>query len=391
MSIGLWPWVIIGGGIQGCTLAIALVKSGKASAEEIAIIDPHPVPLFNWQKNTSRTDMKYLRSPSVHHLDTHAFSLQVYAERLGSKHHLYGKYKRPSLELFNNHCLELFKETNLDKSWMKGRVSKIERYEHGWKISLGSGNYVYSENTVISSGFTEKENWPEWAFEIKRDNKKLISHVFSKEEVQLKEAQRILVIGCGISAAQLAIKLCNQGKHVTILSRHTIRIHDFDSDPGWLGPKLMNSFGKMKDPSQRRESITRARHKGSLPADVASVVRKLSRNGKISIVVDEVERAVAEKDMVHVELQSKSSLQADHIILATGFTSNIEDLDWLMKLKEDENLICAECGFPIVPEDLQWKKSLYVMGALAELEIGPTSRNIAGAKAAAQRIIGSLG
>ena len=44
--------------------------------------------------------------------------------------------------------------------------------------------------------------------------------------------------------------------------------------------------------------------------------------------------------------------------------------------------------YPIVDENLLWdKKWIYVAGALAELELGPSARNIAGARLAAERIV----
>ena len=46
-------WLIIGGGIQGCTLATYLVKSKKVKARDIYIIDPHERPLFLWERKTS--------------------------------------------------------------------------------------------------------------------------------------------------------------------------------------------------------------------------------------------------------------------------------------------------------------------------------------------------
>ncbi|MDM5220760.1 hypothetical protein QUF86_08335 [Peribacillus sp. NJ11] len=41
-------------------------------------------------------------------------------------------------------------------------------------------------------------------------------------------------------------------------------------------------------------------------------------------------------------------------------------------------------------KSLQWGPGLYVTGALAELEMGPISRNISGARQAAERIVNSL-
>ena len=60
------------------------------------------------------------------------------------------------------------------------------------------------------------------------------------------------------------------------------------------------------------------------------------------------------------------------------------------KLIESGSLPCAECGYPIVDTELRWHPRIYVSGPLAELELGPVSRNIAGARRAGDRIIDSV-
>ena len=60
------------------------------------------------------------------------------------------------------------------------------------------------------------------------------------------------------------------------------------------------------------------------------------------------------------------------------------------QLIESAQLACADCGYPIVDAALRWHSRVFVSGALAELELGPSSRNIAGARRAAERIIWAL-
>ncbi len=52
-------------------------------------------------------------------------------------------------------------------------------------------------------------------------------------------------------------------------------------------------------------------------------------------------------------------------------------------------LPCAACGYPIVSSQLAWAPGLHVTGPLAELELGPVARNIAGARAAGERLRGA--
>ena len=51
------------------------------------------------------------------------------------------------------------------------------------------------------------------------------------------------------------------------------------------------------------------------------------------------------------------------------------------ELVTKESLACARCGYPIVDRSLAWHPSIHVTGPLAELELGPTARNIHGARA----------
>ena len=82
--------------------------------------------------------------------------------------------------------------------------------------------------------------------------------------------------------------------------------------------------------------------------------------------------------------------QTGTVLLATGFTPTLPGQEWLTPIIKKHQLKCADCGYPIISETLQWGPNLYVMGALAELEIGPITRNISGARQAAERIVNSL-
>ncbi|MBH0164510.1 NAD(P)/FAD-dependent oxidoreductase [Fictibacillus sp. 7GRE50] len=55
--------IIVGGGIQGCTLAIHLLKMKKLDNHELLIIDKNNKPLNNWRECTDLISMPFLRSP----------------------------------------------------------------------------------------------------------------------------------------------------------------------------------------------------------------------------------------------------------------------------------------------------------------------------------------
>ncbi len=78
----MFDWMIIGGGIQGVTLATFLLKTGKTTVDQLAIVDINDEPLARWKQCTEVISMPYLRSPSVHHLNVKPFSPQTYVKKM---------------------------------------------------------------------------------------------------------------------------------------------------------------------------------------------------------------------------------------------------------------------------------------------------------------------
>ncbi|MGD6795421.1 hypothetical protein [Metabacillus indicus] len=92
----MYEWIIIGGGVQGMTMASFLLQSKKTEAEKLRVIDPHYKPLENWRNCTEAISMPFLRSPSVHHIEMNPFGLERFSKQQGH-HGFYGRFKRPSL------------------------------------------------------------------------------------------------------------------------------------------------------------------------------------------------------------------------------------------------------------------------------------------------------
>lgn len=380
----MYDWMIIGGGIHGCTIANYLIKNKKTILEELLIIDPHQEPMEKWRTYTRKIGMEYLRSPSVHHIDVPVYSLQNFRSS-NDFTAFYGQYKRPSLHLFNEHCDKVFQEAQLKKCWKQGRVIHVYRDSEKWVVQTDDGQLYITKNLVLSVSVNEKFHIPEWA---KKSSNKVM-HIFSEELLNLSElAPSIVVVGGGITAAHTVITLCRIFPgNVTLLTRHKLRVHGFDSDPGWLGPKYMTSYSQTTDYDARREQIKLARNRGSMPNDIYHKIRKLEREGSLQVIYDEVVTSSSQDQSNVLHLKSGTHLIAKTVLLATGFDSNLPDEDWLKTLIETENLRCASCGYPIVNQKLEWCPHLFVSGPLAELEIGPVSRNISGARKAAERIV----
>lgn len=383
----MFECIIAGGGIHGCTIANYLVKKNNIPINQICVIDPHREPLAKWKLLTQRIEMPYLRSPSVHHLDLHPFSLQSFKEKGSSS--FYGYYKRPALDVFNEHCQFVLDEIEIHKAWKQGYVENVSRTNNAWEVQLDSRETIKGKNLIIATGMNNKISYPDWGEELVKEHSQQAGHVFQEKLPLMKPP--IAVIGGGISAAHLMVKLSKEFKgELYQISRHPYRIHDFDSDPGWLGPKNMNDYQKLSSYKERRKAIQKARHKGSLPRDLVNRLKWLQKEHAFTFIEDEVHSWEKESDEIKLKLNDAKNIRVQTILFATGFSTETMKVEWLENLIQQEKLACANCGFPVVNENLAWCDHLFVSGPLAELEVGPVSRNISGARKAAQRIANSL-
>ncbi|WP_044987788.1 FAD/NAD(P)-binding protein [Sorangium cellulosum] len=393
MSLPL-DWLIIGGGVHGTYLSHALVQRGGASPDRVRVLDPHPQPLDTFWRVTGATGMTYLRSPGVHHLDLDPYALRRFAKRGAGRRHarFVYPYDRPGLEFFRLHTEHVVREHRLDARRERCRAHRIERTETGYRVETDLGSLL-TRRLVLAVGLAEQLCIPRWAQALAAHAEARVHHIFapSFRREDLAGASSVAIVGGGISAAQLACALAAAGTEVTVVARHEARVHRFDSDPEWLGPRAMTGFTRTRDLAERRRQIAAARHRGSMPPEIASALRREARTGRVRWVEAEPLALDAKGDRVILQLdRPPHAVQADRVVLATGFDSHRPGGSLVDDAALDRlGLRCAACGYPVVSAHLEWGPGLFVSGPLAELELGPTARNIAGARAAAERLAGA--
>ena len=382
-------WLIIGGGIHGVHLAARLIGEGGVLPSKLRIVDPNPSLLERWKLNTHVTGMRHLRSPSVHHLDLESWSLRHYADKKKSKQlgMFAPPYARPALALFNAHCDKVIETYALAELHIRASAVGCETQSVGVSVELSSGETVESLNLIFAIGASEQPFYPGWASQAYPS----IHHVFAPNfNGWPSRTEAVVVVGGGISAGQVALRLAKEGHDVHLVSRHPMREHQFDSDPGWLGPKFMRLFEAERDMDRRRAMITDARHRGSVPPDVKRGLVRAIDQGTLSWYEASVDALDTADETLMMQLSSGAEILADRVLLATGFSGRRPGGTMLDRFVESARLPCASCGYPIVDESLMWQPGIYVSGPLAELELGPTSRNIAGARRAGDRLLGCI-
>ncbi len=391
-------WLVIGGGPHGVHAATRLVAEAGVPHDAVRILDDEQQLLARWLRSTRNTGMQYLRSPSVHNIDLAPSSLQDFAKAGGRcvDRPFVRPYFRPSLDLFNLHCRDVVGRHRLDDLHLRGRATRLDvttprvRVEFEDPAPGGRSGAVEARRVVLAIGAPLEPEWPDWARRAVAEteegavSRERIRHVFDPgfELADDGTDSAVAVIGAGITGAQVALRLARDGRRVILVSRHALRVEQFDSDPGWLGPKHMARFARVRDPDDRRARIRAARNRGSMPPDVHTALHHACADGTIELV-EEAEVASARLSAGEVSLDVGGRwLRADRVVLATGYPSRRPGGGWLDEL----GLPRAACGYPIVDRGLRWHPRLLVTGPLAELELGPVSRNLAGAQRAGERI-----
>ena len=396
-------WMIVGGGIQGTYLSHLLIRRFGLPPRSIRVIDPYDEPLHRWKWFAENVGMSSLRSPAVHHLDLASLSLKRFTPPAGlsaaeggddrSTALFLPPYGRPSLRLFNQHAEEIIRRNRLDAIRIKGLVSGLKLIEGGLEVAYVSDSTSESRlaarRVILAIGMSDQPCWPEWALSLRAAGAPIF-HIldpgFSRRN--LDDFHKAVVFGGGLSAAQVALSLAEyRPGAVTLVTRHDFRIHLFDSEPSWQGRNFMRSFAREPDPAKRRAIIARERHRGSLTPEAKEELDAAVAAGTVGLArIEREPRAeLGAKGEVDLVIPGRR-IDCDLIVLATGYDRKRPGGEWLDRAVEDLALPCGPCGFPIVDPSLQWRPGLYVTGPLAELELGPVARNIAGAHRAAARL-----
>ena len=379
-------WVIVGGGLQGVHLAARLLDDGGVGLDQLAVVDPGERLLEQWRARVAVTGMRFLRSPSMHHLDSAPYSLQAFAaQQRGHRRAMFTTpNNRPSVALFHAHCDHVVERLGLQAQHVRDRVEGIALDEGSAWVELAGGRGIAARRVILALGSGEALAWPAWA---PRGHRR-VRHVFQPEVEDRRPAGTVVgVIGGGVTAAQVALRLAREGRRVVMVTRHALRTSQYDSEPGWHGPKFMTAFARLEDPRARRAEVASGRNRGSMPPDVRHALDGALRRGAIELHRASVTSADVSGPGVRLTLEDGARLELDELLLATGFSGERPGGALVDRLVEEEGLPCAPCGFPIVDPALRWHRRIHVAGPLAELELGPVAGNISGARRAGERIV----
>ena len=344
-------------------------------------------------------------------------------------------YERPKLELFNEHCDLIVQQYKLEGRHARGIVTEIVPNDGHVRVCVGGVGgvggaggagggggvplKVYTASMVVLALGSDGPVYPEWASQEDVDSG-TIRHLLDPaggfdgfDDDGRRRAKRVAVVGGGITAAHKALELARDERsgrpdsRVHLISRHPLRESQFDTHQEWMmdgawakrsaakggkgTPKRQVRFAQTSSLEERRKTILKER----VPGTVTAAVNRGKDGLQYAISKGDVRWHLADVTGLSTEgdgskrlsLSCGSEVVVDEVLLATGFGKKPPGGALIEGLVHDSDLAVSEfCGYPVVDSDLKWHPRIHVMGALAELELGPSARNIAGARLAAERI-----
>jgi FAD-NAD(P)-binding len=392
---------IIGAGPHALTLATHLLQKKKSMRGRFLVFDPSGTWMSQWNRQFAAFEIPHLRSPAVHQPDPNPHALRTFAESRSNE--LFQPYDLPGTELFRDFCQETIRRWELADCVYPAQVVRIEPFKDSngrsrFCLQLANGQSIIARRVVIANGGAVP-NVPEWVGQISThypSDRLLHSHQVDLRGSRL-QGERILIVGGGLTSGHLALGAIDRGAQVLLMSRRNVYEKLFDADPGWIGPKYLKGFWAEPDLQTRWQTIQQARNGGSMTPSVLSQLRRLEREGKIVFYEQcGVSQAAWRDDGWQVHCDNSALHECihhqtiDRIWVATGSRLDARNHP-LLKDVLDAYPIEVVNGLPVVDEHLRWQGcELFIMGGLAALQVGPSARNLSGARATSDRIVPAL-
>jgi hypothetical protein len=382
-------------------MAGALVKAKICEPKNLVIVDAGATPLWTWRQRAANCGMHKLRSDVNHHLDCWSdstpYSLAEWAEDYNMQTETMlldtqTQHVVATTRLFNAHC-DWFMTQHQTKQawhWQQGMVTHLNYNGRlkTWQVGLKDERTLNAAHVVVATG-QQRLNYPDWV-ESNQPVYHLLDLHTSLAALNWANLRHLTVVGGGLSSINFALSIVQSRKpqpKVTLLINRPFKTSVLETDPATLAPDFLAHFSTV-DYTTRRQLIQQSRIAGSVPALSLQTLEESS----VEIRQDPIKNVqmLPNSKSVRLGLASGTALDTEALVLGTGFARGKCWDKLVQQLAATYDLKLAEGDFPIPRADLQWLDGLYLLGGLAELELGPTSRNLAGAGQGVRRIMRSL-
>ncbi len=405
--------VVVGGGPHALTVAAHLADASPALVDDLVVLDPSGGFTRTWRHRFAAMGIAHLRSPAVHQPDPDAHALRRFVQHHDRATELHGRYGLPGTGLFDDFCDAVVDDYGLADCVVPAVATHVST---DGVVTVDDGSVIEARHVVLAHAPTTAR-WPAWAAGV--------DCVRHSDDVDLRmhpdmTGRRVAVIGGGIGAGHLACGAAIRGAHVHLVHRRPLVERNFDTDPGWLGPKEMRGFTAERDLHARGVMAAAARGGGSIPpwildhlADLADLdnLADQAGGGRLEIVHRDVHSCHAPAGGgVRLEFTAGDSaasnraaggwaaggraaggcVEVDEVWLATGHVLDIANDPIMGPLVQGPGRRLVG-GFAVLDRHLGLPDTpVHVIGRPATLYLGPTAGNLSGARHAAELVVDAV-
>lgn len=373
--------IVVGAGPHALTFCSYLLAARPDWHSRLHVIDPDGW-LTRWDTLMQRLEIEVLRSPGVHHPDPAPYALFDFA--IDRPDQLHGDTKSPTVGLFADFCTNLIARHRLHEVLEVGTVTAIIPQGPGHNaVELESGAR-YDAATVVIAANRTTPRLPNWA---PIGAGRVVTHAAHVHPSGVGLGERVVVVGGGLTAAQLCVAAMRRGAEVTLVARHTLRCSGTDVEPGWLSRYLLEPYLAERDWEQRA-GMYRGARRGTMPACWADILHRAASKGQLVLHESAAVSAMTASADGHTLFTTAGPIDADRVWLATG---------WNLDTRTDPLMApllyagTTTCGLPLLDDGCAIPgTTVHLTGAAAALQTGAFAPNLAGARIAAERIVATL-
>ena len=385
---------VVGAGPHGLAATLALLDTDPSWRDDLVVIDPAGW-MGTWRKQFARLRIDNLRSPGVHHPDPDPSALSRFCDgRPGAPGLPYGI---PAADRFEAFCAAAVAEHDLDDVLVPCRAHRLVPGARRSILTLADGSTLAARHVVLAVN-PARRRVPSWACTTEPIPTARLAHAADVDLRSVAVAgEHVVVVGGGLTAAHLAMGALESGALVTLVHRRPLRRSMFDTDPGWLGPKHLDTFHRLDDPAARLVACLQARDGGSIPPWMHDRLRRHERAGRLAVrTPSRVVGAHPCIDGVALTLDDPECgpdavIEAGRVWLATGTAPDVGAHRLTRALLADHPTP-VHGGFPVLDEHLRWPgTNVHLLGRPTMLALGPAAGNLWGARVGAQRVVARLG
>lgn len=277
----------------------------------------------------------------------------------------------------------------------------LDRSPEGFSLRLASGETVLAQRVILAVGITHFAYVPTGLSHLSAAH---LSHSYRHHDLEPFRGRKVVVLGAGSSALDLAGLLHGGGVDVSLVARaKTLKFHNAPSR------KPRSLWQRLRHPSSGLGPGLRSRFFSNAPGvfyylperlRLEAVARTLGPSGgwfikdkvvgRVSLLLGcDVVSAKAQDGKVVLDLRAedgtKREIQADHIIAATGYKVDIERLTFLTS--QIRSALKTIKGSPVLSSTFESSvPGLYFVGVAAANSFGPVMRFAFGAGFAAETV-----